>query len=247
MNGANVFLCKGRVELRTNFYFGSKKSARKSNCIKPIKLSLVPGRITEQFSFWLEKSGWKIKLHQTGNKNKMELIRSHFNERKCKRQSHMGNLSGEILFSHDRVTVTLLCSALTSGQIEGAGVAQVLKEEILLTSWHLMAVVRKGKISPVHAVASNRTQWKRQCKWWNFALFFTFETLSSILGVTFFNCWQLWQRVPLIFRDLEKLVCPTEAHRRLWYFFFTILKFLKIHKWGVLSEKKVCWQIQSLE
>ena len=247
MNGANVFLCKGRVELRTNFYFGSKKSARKSNCIKPIKLSLVPGRITEQFSFWLEKSGWKIKLHQTGNKNKMELIRSHFNERKCKRQSHMGNLSGEILFSHDRVTVTLLCSALTSGQIEGAGVAQVLKEEILLTSWHLMAVVRKGKISPVHAVASNRSQWKRQCKWWNFALFFTFETLSSILGVTFFNCWQLWQRAPLIFRDLEKLVCPTEAHRRLWYFFFTILKFLKIHKWGVLSEKKVCWQIQSLE
>ena len=89
MNGANVFLCKGRVELRTNFYFGSKKSARKSNCIKPemkIKLSLVPSRITEQFSFWLEKSGWKIKLHQTGNKNKMELIRSHFNERKCKRQ-----------------------------------------------------------------------------------------------------------------------------------------------------------------
>ena len=247
MNGANVFLCKGRVELRTNFYFGSKKSARKSNCIKPIKLSLVPGRITEQFSFWLEKSGWKVKLHQTGNKNKMELIRSHFNERKCKRQSHMGNLSGEILFSHDRVTVTLLCSALTSGQIEGAGVAQVLKEEILLTSWHLMAVVRKGKISPVHAVASNRSQWKRQCKWWNFALFFTFETLSSILGVTFFNCWQLWQRAPLIFRDLEKLVCPTEAHRRLWYFFFTILKFLKIHKWGVLSEKKVCWQIQSLE
>ena len=161
MNGANVFLCKGRVELRTNFYFGSKKSARKSNCIKPemkIKLSLVPSRITEQFSFWLEKSGWKIKLHQTGNKNKMELIRSHFNERKCKRQSHRGNLSGEILFSHDRVTVTLLCSALTSGQIEGAGVAQVLKEEILLTSWHLMAAVRKGKISPVHAVASNRTQ-----------------------------------------------------------------------------------------
>ena len=250
MNGANVFLFKGRVELRTNFYFGSKKSARKSNCIKPemkIKLSLVPSRITEQFSFWLEKSGWKIKLHQTGNKNKMELIRSHFNERKCKRQSHRGNLSGEILFSHDRVTVTLLCSALTSGQIEGAGVAQVLNEEILLTSWHLMAVVRKGKISPVHAVASNRTQWKRQCKWWNFALFFTFETLSSILGVTFFNCWQLWQRAPLIFRDLEKLVCPTEAHRRLWCFFFTILKFLKIHKWGVLSEKKVCWQIQSLE
>ena len=122
-----------------------------------------------------------------------------------------------------------------------------LKKEILLTSWHLMAVVRKGKISPVHAVASNRTQWKRQCKWWNFALFFTFETLSSILGVTLFNCWQLWRRAPLIFRDLEKLVCPTEAHRRLWCFFFTILKFLKIHKWGVSSEKKVCRQIQSLE
>ena len=29
-----------------------------------------------------------------------------------------------------------------------------------------MAVVRKGKISLVHAVASNRTRWKRQCEWW---------------------------------------------------------------------------------
>ena len=83
-------------------------------------------------------------------------------------------------------------------------VAQVLKEEILLTSWHLMAV-RKGKISPVHAVASNCTQWKRQCEWWNFALFFTFVTLPSILGVILLNCWQL----------LEKLVSPTQAHRRL--------------------------------
>ena len=53
------------------FIFGFQKSARKSNCIKPemkIKLNLGPGRITDQFSFWLEKSGWKIKLHQTGNK-----------------------------------------------------------------------------------------------------------------------------------------------------------------------------------
>ena len=60
MNGANVFLCKGRVSLRTNFYFGLKKSARKSNCIKPemkIKLSIGPGRTTDQFSFWLEKIG----------------------------------------------------------------------------------------------------------------------------------------------------------------------------------------------
>ena len=62
MNGANVFLCKGRVELRTNFYFGSKKSARKSNCIKPemkIKLSLVPSRITEQFRFGLKNRAGK--------------------------------------------------------------------------------------------------------------------------------------------------------------------------------------------
>ena len=60
MNGANVFLCKGRVSLQTNFYFGLKKSARKSNYIKPemkIKLSIGPGRTTDQFSFWLEKIG----------------------------------------------------------------------------------------------------------------------------------------------------------------------------------------------
>ena len=135
--------------------------------------------------------------------------------------------------------MTLLCSALTSGQIVGVGVAQVLKKEILLTSWHLMAVVRKGKISPVHAVASNRTQWKRQCKWWNFALFFTFETLSSILGVTFFNCRQLWRRAPLISRDLEKLVCPTEAHRRLWCFFSRFWNFWKFTNEGSRQKKGV--------
>ena len=88
------------------------------------------------------------------------------------------------------------------------------------TSWHLMAVVRKGKISPVHAVASNRTQWKRQCKWWNFALFFTFETLSSILGVTLFNCWQLWRRAPLIFRDFGKIGLPNRSTQASLMFFF---------------------------
>ena len=139
--------------------------------------------------------------------------------------------------------MTLLCSALTSGQIEGVGVAQVLKKEILLTSWHLMAVVRKGKISPVHAVASNRTQWKRQCKWWNFALFFTFETLSSILGVTFFNCWQLWRRAPLIFRDFGKIGLPNRSTQASLMFFFHDFEIFEnsqmrglIRKKGVLTD-----------
>ena len=61
------------------------------------------GRVASQtnFYFGLKKIGWKIKLHQTGNENKIELRRSHFNKWKCKRQSHKGNFSGEIVFSHD--------------------------------------------------------------------------------------------------------------------------------------------------
>ena len=55
----------------------------------------------DQFLFWVEKIGWKNKLHQTGNENIIELIRLYFNKWKCKRQSHRGNLSDEIVFSHD--------------------------------------------------------------------------------------------------------------------------------------------------
>ena len=77
----------------------------------------------------------------------------------------MGNLSGEIVFSHDtcyaaeQVTVTVRFSLFGARNRPNCGcVAQVLKEGILLTSWHLMTVLRKGKISPVHAVASNCSQ-----------------------------------------------------------------------------------------
>ena len=69
-------------------------------------------------------------------------------------------------------------------------ISQVLKEEILLTPLHLMAVVKKGKISPFLAVASICTQWKLQYKWWDFAL--SFVTLPSILGDNVFNRWQIW-------------------------------------------------------
>ena len=77
----------------------------------------------------------------------------------------MGNLSVEIVFSHDT------CYAAEQGnsncqvffvrrsQQAKLGVCCSGPEgRILLTSWHLMTVLRKGKISPVHAVASNCTQ-----------------------------------------------------------------------------------------
>ena len=68
----------------------------------------------------------------------------------------------------------------------------VVKEGILVTPLHLIAVVKKGKISPFLAVASICTQWKLQYKWWDFAL--SFVTLPSILGDNVFNRWQIWLR-----------------------------------------------------
>ena len=55
------------------------------------------GRVALQTNqlFWLAKISWRIKLHQTGNENKFELSRSHFNKLKCKRQSHRRNFSGK--------------------------------------------------------------------------------------------------------------------------------------------------------
>ena len=41
------------------------------------------------------------------------------------------------------------------------------------------------------------------------------DEISSVLGVNIGNCRQLWRRIPLFFRNLEKLVSPTQAHRRL--------------------------------
>ena len=66
----------------------------------------------------------------------------------------------------------------------------VVKEGILVTPLHLIAVVKKGKIAPFLAVASICTQWKLQYKWWDFAL--SFVTLPSILGDNVFNRWQIW-------------------------------------------------------
>ena len=63
----------------------------------------------------------------------------------------------------NRVTVTLRFSLLGAHNRPIWGyLAQFLKEGILLTSWYFMVVVKKGKISSVHTVASNCTQWKRQ-------------------------------------------------------------------------------------
>ena len=148
---------KGRIALRTNFNFG------------------------------LKKIGQKIKLHQTRIENKLELKKGRISTSENASVNHTGEIWAVKLCSvttlamrPNRVTVTLRFALFGAHKRPNWGcIAQFLKEGILLTSWHLMAVVSKGKISPLHAVASNCMQWKRQCKWWNVALFFTFVTLPA--------------------------------------------------------------------
>ena len=70
------------------------------------------------------------------------------------------------------------------------------------------------------------------------SLFMSYKnTCYWTVSLSSWQYWQLltafnWQRAPLVSRNLEKSVSPTQAHRRLWCF-FPILKFLKKHKWGV--------------
>ena len=71
------------------------------------KSAVTPGRITDQFFFWFKKIGWKINLFQTGNENKLSsygrisTMKCNNMYNKCKCQPHSGNLSSEIVFSHD--------------------------------------------------------------------------------------------------------------------------------------------------
>ena len=103
-------------------------------------------------------------------------------------------------------------------------ISQVLKEEILLTPLHLMAVVKKGKISPFLAVASICTQWNRQYKWWDFALLFTFVTLGSLyMGGQCFQPLTDLTAGSFVFSRFGKLVRP--ASLMFFFFFFPILTF----------------------
>ena len=131
----------------------------------------------------------------------------------------------------NKVTVTLRLFLFGAHSRPNWGcVAQVLKEGILLTSRHLMAVIRKGRISLVHAVASNRTRWKRH-EWWNLALFSTFVTFLSMLGVIPFSCWQLWRWAPLVFRYLENRSAPSK-HSGVSDIFFRFWNF-----WTITNER----------
>ena len=142
----------------------------------------------------------------------------------------------------NKVTVTLRFSLFGAhSRPNYRCVAQVLKEGKLLTSRHLIAVIRKGRISLVHAVASNRTRWKRHCEWWNFALFCTFVTFLSMLGVIPFNCWQLWRRAPLVFRYLENRSAPSK-HSGVSDVFSDFGIFEQSQMRGRIR-KLMCWQI----
>ena len=109
-----------------------KKLAGKSNCIRP---------------------EIEIKLSLYGCNSSSEIASVN----------HTGEIWAiKIVFSHDT------CHAAEQGNSDSQNrpiwgcLAQFLKEGILLTSWYFMVVVRKGKISSVHTVALNCTQWKRQ-------------------------------------------------------------------------------------
>ena len=102
-----------RVVWQTNFSFGSKKSAGKSNCFRPEM-----------------KINW---AHTVA-----------FQQVKCKCQSHRGDLSSDIVFSHDTCHAAEQGNSLTlrfplfdaHSRPNWGCFARVLKEGILLTSRH---------------------------------------------------------------------------------------------------------------
>ena len=140
-------------------------------------------------------------------KNKTKLIGSHFNEWKCKRQSHRGNFSSEIKFSHDT------CHAAEQGNSDSQ-IFFVRRSQ--KAKWGVCCPGPEGR-NTAHFLTfdgSNKERENLACPCCNFeldamqtsvwmmkfrALFFTFVTLPSILGVFLFNCWQLWRRAPLFF------------------------------------------------
>ena len=117
-------------------------------------------------------------------------------------------------------------------------ISQVLKEEILLTPLHLMAVVKKGKISPFLAVASICTQWNRQYKWWDFALLFTFVTLGSLYWGTMFSTVDRFGSGLLCFFEIWKI-----GESGVFDVFFSDFDILEHSLTRGCIRKEVCWVI----
>ena len=117
-------------------------------------------------------------------------------------------------------------------------ISQVLKEEILLTPLHLMAVVKKGKISPFLAVASICTQWNRQYKWWDFALLFTFVTLGSLYWGTMFSTVDRFGSGLLCFFEIWKI-----GESGVFDVFFSDFDILEHSLTRGCNRKEVCWVI----
>ena len=179
-------------------------------------------------------------------KNKTKLIGSHFNEWKCKRQSHRGNFSSEIKFSHDT------CHAAEQGNSDSQ-IFFVRRSQ--KAKWGVCCPGPEGR-NTAHFLTfdgSNKERENLACPCCNFeldamqtsvwmmkfrALFFTFVTLPSILGVFLFNCWQLWRRAPLFFFEIWKNWSAPPKHTGVSDVFFPIWKFLKHFQWGVTLENR---------
>ena len=169
-----------RVVWQTNFSFGSKKSAGKSNCFRP----------------------------------EMKINWAHtvvFQQVKCKCPSHRGNLSSDIVFSHD--TCHTAEQGNSDSKVSFVRRPQQAKLGVFCpgpegrNTSHLSALngrckERENLASPCCSFEPHAM--KTSVWMMNFALFPTFVTLPSILRVIPFDCWQLWRRAPLVFRHLEK-------------------------------------------
>ena len=81
-----------------------------------------------------------------------------------------------------------------------------------------MAVVGKEKISPVHVVASVRKENVSAND--EISCSFSYRDLAVDIGSQYCQPLTALAAAALFFRHLEKLVSPTQAHRRLSCFFF---------------------------
>ena len=134
-----------------------------------------------------------------------------FQQMKCKCQSHRGDLSSDIVFSHD--TCHAAEQDKSDSKVSFVRRPQQAKLGVFCpgpegrNTAHLSALngrckERENLASPCCSFGPHAM--KTSVWMMNFALFPTFVTLPSILRVIPFDCWQLWRRAPLGFRDLEK-------------------------------------------
>ena len=126
--------------------------------------------------------------------------------------SHGENFSSEIKFSHDT------CHTAEQGNSDSQ-IFFVRRSQ--KAKWGVCCPGPEGR-NTAHFLTfdgSNKERENLACPCCNFelhamqtsvwmmkfrALFFTFVTLPSTLGVFLFNCWQLWRRAPLFFFEIWK-------------------------------------------